>query len=36
LSKVENSDSLLAEADMPEEKKALVRARRAELAGRSP
>ena len=30
---LEGCDSLLAEADMPEDKKALVRARRAELAG---
>jgi len=32
---LEGCDSLLAEADMPGEKKALVRARRAELAGQS-
>lgn len=32
---LEGCDSLLAEADMPEDRKALVRARRAELAGQS-
>ena len=32
---LEGCDSLLAEADMPEDRKALVRARRVELAGQS-